>query len=570
VRDDELPRTIEAIRTLHRVFLNENPPIARIEASHPALIALSRPFDRLRVRLGLTGSVGSGGDNAFADVVKVHLRLRDLSQLSPADFQTEAPLVVDPVDFNRLPQTLQAILEWRTLHEAGAANGLLERFEAALRRFEWPVLPIPTELPLGKTVGVTAASPNLQADVVLVQKRLHELGLLDTIDYLHELRIALGLASVRSAQVPETFVAIMRFQNTAGGGIAHADQIISVNGHTHRILRDPTYGSPAPTNPDTGNRDAGPAMPAGLHRELPAIIAAIEAHEGAGAVGEVPAILRNGSQMPASFGKAQAIGGTALATVAADAGSTAFYDLDADIAALNAVVPLLLAQYARIDGLLPAALTEANLQVAIAADRAANLAAFQSDTGLGPSDHEHMFRTIQFRRQALAFVNAQAGANIAAKRAAAGGNVAAFVAMADVGVNMLALAMKQSDAEAFLRATPSPNLPGIDNEHRQGFLTRALFSVLATAPDHPDPGLALKHAMTDDSGFKLGRFVIRDNFAAVLAGGAGLTREQRAQITARIHNSGPGGLAGFLANPATAVNPYVNAVMAHWVDPGPP
>jgi len=234
------------------------------------------------------------------------------------------------------------------------------------------------------------------------------------------------------------------------------------------------------------------------------------------------------------------------------------------------VVPLLLAQYARIDGLLPAALTEANLQVAIAADRAANLAAFQSDTGLGPSDHEHMFRTIQFRRQALAFVNAQAGANIAAKRAAAGGNVAAFVAMADVGVNMLALAMKQSDAEAFLRATPSPNLPGIDNEHRQGFLTRALFSVLATAPDHPDPGLALKHAMTDDSGFKLGRFVIRDNFAAVLAGGAGLTREQRAQITARIHNSGPGGLAGFLANPATAVNPYVNAVMAHWVDPGPP
>lgn len=77
--------------------------------------------------------------------------------------------------------------------------------------------------------------------------------------------------------------------------------------------------------------------------------------------------------------------------------------------------------------------------------------------------------------------------------------------------------------------------------------------------------------MTDDSGFKLSRFVIRATFVQVLnsAGGAGLTRQQRAQITARVHNSGAAGLAGFVANPATAINDYVNHVMPHWIDPGP-
>lgn len=561
IRDDELPLTIEALRTLRRVYLREAEPIGRIEASHPALVALSRPFERIRKRLELTDNVGTGARNDPADFAKVQDRLRDLNQLRPDHYAIEAAARAVPIDLALMPRTVAAILDWQRRNGDPAAGvGVLDRFGAPLRRLEWPLLPVPDDLGIGNQVGVGAAAPNRnqQDDVLAIQKRLHELEVLPTDDYVRERNIVLGLASTASAQMPETMDAIFDFQNTAGGGIAGADRIISPNGHTERILKDPTYATCVFTNRDTDNDHAGPGMPATWHgtpthhRQINAIILAIEAHEAGGSQGEVPAILRNGSQTPASFGKAQLIGQTAVGTVAAEASLSTFYDLDAAaMTTLNDVVAAVDREWNRIFPLVPAGTSEAALLGLIAADNAANLAAFGAGNGFGPDDHILMFRTAQFRRQCAAFIAAQGS------RANAVATIAVFMAMADVSANVAALNMRQNDVRPFLANA-------IDNEHRGGFITRGLF--------RSAPGYKLKNAMTDDSGFKIGRFLIRDNYNAVLAGLAGATaanREQRARITARIHNSGAAGLAGFIANPATATNSYTNNVMPHWVDPGP-
>ena len=171
-----------------------------------------------------------------------------------------------------------------------------------------------------------------------------------------------------------------------------------------------------------------------------------------------------------------------------------------------------------------------------------------------------MFRTAQFRRQTRAFIDAQPGLGEAARRANAVANVAAFVALQAVAANLPVLGMRQSDVEAFLRTA-------IDNEHRGGFIVRALF--------FSEHELELRQALTDASGLKVGAYLITDEFDQVLGTPApvALTRIERARIVARVHNSGVGPGAIWLANwvqhPATVVNTYVNNVMAHWNDPGP-
>ena len=125
----------------------------------------------------------------------------------------------------------------------------------------------------------------------------------------------------------------------------------------------------------------------------------------------------------------------------------------------------------------------------------------------------------------------------------------------DIVTNVNALGLRRNDIQSYLTR------PQRHGEHKAGFVTRALFS--------SRHGQTLRNAMTDDSGFKMGRFLIRDNFNRVVhaanTAGAVLTARQRAQITARIHNSGAGNLNNYVNHPANAVNAYVNRVMAHWV-----
>ncbi|MBN1931245.1 MAG: carboxypeptidase regulatory-like domain-containing protein [Desulfobacterales bacterium] len=562
ISETDLTQSIAAIARFRQEFLSATAPaVGRVEAFHPTLARMNNPLFSITSQIDLTGSVGTGGDNLPADVRPVQDRLRDLGFLEQTHFRTEA---VDAaggaaVPDANIPQTLTAINTWGSVIMRAHAAAQIETVSITLRKLNNPVLPLQENINITSSVGGRGGVINQEANVRVVQDRLHDLGILSTVDYLQERAAAGGVANVNQAAMAQTIQAIHQFQCTASGG---TDDTVDADGHTERVLQDPTFSTPTMTNPHTNYRNAGPAMPAFIHA-VQQIILAIEAHEAGGSNGEVPAVLRNGSQTPASFGKAQMIGSTGFDTMDNNPAYANFYDLGAvERGVLQTIINNTLARYNAIYNTeVPAAVTEVQLNADIQAYIAANLNNFHADTGLGEFDIVNMFRTAQLRRQMRDHINAQPvppgtppGDVDAVQRAAAVVNIMVFLADADVAVNVAALNMRQGDVRAFLRRA-------IDAEHRAGFITRALF--------YSRYGQIFRNALTDDSGFKLGRFLIRDNYnrvtAAEAAAGAALTAQQRARITARIHNSGPGGLAGYVAAPATAVNNYVNNVMAHWV-----
>ncbi len=568
VADSALIETRRAIARLRENFLGEPAPgTQRIEVASPLLVALRNPLLRtprnpplaaLWRNLELSASVGAAGTNRGADVRAVQDRFRDLGFLSAADRAAERPVGNGVVADASLPRTIASIERWqRRMLGAAGAGGLIEPLDASNRLLARPILPRPVTVALTDRVGA-GASVNRHPGVRRVQDRLHEIGLLSTASYVAERVPSTGGGTAPAATIPQTVAAIQRFQRTASGGV---DGVIDVGGMTERTLNDPTHGTPTLPNPNTDYRNAGPAMPA-FPRALQQIILAIERHEAGGSTGEVPAILRNGSDTPASYGKAQVIGATGVGTLRGDAAFAAFY-LDAgDLTELRRISDNMLARYNAIYALVPApGLAEAALQAAIGAYIPANLQAFRAETGLGEQDIVRCFRTAQFRRQCAAFISGQpvpagtAPNNVnAARRSAAEAAVGALLNDADVQATVNVLGFQRGDVRAYLRRA-------IDGEHRAGFITRALL--------HSKPAQKFRNALTDDSGFKIGRFVIQDNFNAVNAAAAGagvaLTDLQRAQIVARVHNSGPAGINGWVNNPASAVNSYVNNVMPHWV-----
>jgi len=557
-----LIQTIAAIVRFRQEFLNViAPAVGRIEAFHATLIRMNNPIFSITSQIDLTDSVGTGGSNLPPDVRVVQERLRDIGFLEQTHFRTEA---VDPaggaaVPDANIPQTIAAINAWSSVLMRAHAVAQIVPLGIIIGKLNNLVLPLPENINITSSVGNRVHAVNQESDVRVVQDRLHDLGLLSASDYLQERAPAGGAANINRATIPQTIQAIHYFQRTASGG---TDDTVDPGGHTERVLRDPTFSTPTMTNPHTDYRNAGPAMPAFAHA-VQQIILAIETHEAGGSTGEVPATLRNGSQTPASFGKAQMIGSTGFETLDNNPGFADFYDLGAaERAVLQGVINNTLARYNAIYNTeVPAAVTEAQLNINTQVYIAANLNNFHADTGLGELDIINMFRTAQLRRQCRDHIDAQAvppgtapGDAAAVRRAAAVADIGVFLADPDVAANVAALNMRQGDVRAFLRRA-------IDAEHRAGFLTRALY--------YSRYGQIFHNALTDDSGFKLGRFLIRDNYnrvtAAEAAAGAALTAQQRAQITARTHNSGPAGLGGFVAAPGTAVNNYVNRVMVHWV-----
>ena len=550
INDSVLTQTMAAITRFKHKFLNTNPQaVGRVEAYSQTYLRMNSPFFTVTSTIDIDGEVGAGAANSAANVRKIQERLRDLGFLSQENYRREAiSAVAGPVADASIPQTISSIDSWSDL--ILRAPSVFKPFDISLRKLNNPMLPLPITLNITGAVG-NRAGVNQQANVRRVQDRLLDLGLLSTSEYLQERAPAGGATNINQATIPFTLAAIDWFQHTASGG---TDGVIDPGGNTERFLEDPTYATPTTTNPHTDYRSAGPVMPPFPHA-VQKIILAIEAHEAGGSSGEVPAILHNGSQTPASLGKAQVIGPTGYDTLNGNPAFAAFYDLGAaELAVLHNIIDQTADYYDDIYTVeVPAVVTEAQLVLNMQAYIPTHLAAFHSTTGLGEDDIENMFRTAQFRRQVRDFIDSQTGANESAKRAAAVTNVADLFLDADVAANTTALHIHQSDARAFLRRL-------IDNEHRAGFITRALlFSPF---------GQVFRNALTDDSGFKIGRFVIRDNYNRVTsqesATGVALTALQRAQITARIHNSGPSGLAGFVASPATAVNSYVTNVMAHW------
>jgi len=292
--------------------------------------------------------------------------------------------------------------------------------------------------------------------------------------------------------------------------------------------------------------------------------------------GEVPALLINASGTPASFGKAQTIGETAVATMKTDAAVRWDYFTVPELNTLSQVAaPQGLVQ--RVNGwwnrvginlVAHPAATDAALLVVAAKFAAANLAAFRAETGLTEDDMVRMFRAQQFITHFTPHVIA--GGTPAQRDAAI---AAAAPALSAAAANVAALGFRTTDLRTYI-VNPGPNV-----EHRQAIGTRALFTSAL--------GQRLRNAMTDDSGFKLGRATIQQTYDAVsnAPSGAALTDAERAQATAYVHNHGAGSfhnVAGVVAD--IAANPvprhpippanrfvvedeYVGNVMAHWAGP---
>lgn len=405
-------------------------------------------------------------------------------------------------------------------------------------------LPAPVALDLTRPVGARGA--NVPSDVRKVQDRLHELGFLSDEAYTAEQADPAQTDAIPDAEMPQTIEAIRKFQGEVAG--VTPDGNVGLNGATAFSMRDPTYGTQTTFNPSASDPEAGvPVDTFGLAPEVEQIVEAIEAVEtGDGVLGESPAMLRNASGTPASFGKGQLVAGTAADVLSRYPDVAEQYGLDAtEVAELNTIARQTAETYNDIKTRVPdGGLSEADLQTRIAEYTADHGAEFREQTGLKDEDIEKMFRTAQFREQ---LPDAQ--------------SVDAALADPDFATNVEALGLRKSDITTYF------NNPDFHGEHRQGFVTRALFS--------SENGQALRDAMTDNGGVPLARALIQANYDKVVSTGARelgrpLTPAEAAEATMLVHNRGMGALSGLLASfdqRGRVQNPYVARAMEHWTPP---
>ncbi len=403
---------------------------------------------------------------------------------------------------------------------------------------ETGALPPPVTLSLTGSVGNRGA--NNPADVRQVQDRLNQLGYLSDADHAAEQADPAATEPLTTEAMPRTMEALLRFQKEVAG---QSDGNISPTGVTAFSLADPTYGTQSTINPEAADPTAGYPV-ATLPEAVTQIAEAIETKETRNAPhGEQPAMLRNASGTPASFGRGQLIGGTALNTLIGNPEAAQLYGLDEQaLDSLKAIDTATREAYADIYDQVPAGGdTEAGLQSRIAEYTASEGARFREQTGLGDEDIENMFRAAQFRRQV-----------------AGGTTVEALRANPDAAANIEALGLRDNDIETYL------DNPDNNGEHREGFVTRALLS--------SEHGQALRDAMTDNGGVSLSRLLIQENYDTVRSRGEAelgrpLSPQEAAQATMLAHNS-PGRLDEFFTSlrqgrPAE-VTDYVTEAMEYW------
>lgn len=410
-------------------------------------------------------------------------------------------------------------------------------------------------------------------DIRRLADRLHQLGYLDTADYLAT-RPPAADVTVPAAAIAAIVTAITRSQHLAGGYSPERVGRVEPLGHAHRALQDPTWSTPTVPNPHADYEHAGPAEPArwdpsaAVHQEISDLIAVIEAQEaGHGVVGETASDLHTAARTPASYGSVQTIGSTVARILVANPDCANFYDLRGALATLFSspagnLVGRTRALVSAIAALVPAGATDAQLLAACAAySSAAQLARVRADCGLDAGDVRAAFRLgLLVRRLAavVAAAGAAAAGGAAAARAAATAGVAAELGPgAPVQVSIEELGIPRSDLETMVAVN------ALTGENREGFIQRALFGGPA--------GQLVRNAETDDSGRKLGRFLIRDTYNDVLItpGGAALTPRQRVIVAAHLHNHGqsPLSLAAMIANPdqvATFDATYTQPVVQRW------
>jgi hypothetical protein len=554
-----IPQTLAAIQRFEREVASSS--LSQIRPGRDVELLNQPPrFRRASVEIG--ASVGTGGTNAPADVRTVQERLHDLGYLSDAGFAAEAasPTAAANVNAAAMPLSIAALTSLQTTLGLGrvTANGLVTPGDVTHRLLVDPRLPIPMTATLTAAVGTGGV--NNPADVLLVQSRLRELGILGTSDFLTERPAAGAAGPVAAASLTQTIAAIDDFVSRAVGVAPNGR--LDAGSMAARVLADPTYGTLTTINPNATNAAAGP--PPGIFtHEVQQIIQAVETIEaGQGGRGERPAELQNASKTPASFGKSQLIGGTAVATLRSNPAFAATYGLDRGaLGELNDIAARTVQNYDAIFALVPApGLTEANLQTAIANFIATDGPRFHKETGLFDSDVANMFRIAQLRRHLeVARAALSSGLSGAARSAAQLQAVTDMMNAAthpDEEANIRAIGFTSTTVLHYLR---NPLHLG---ENKQGFVTRALFTSRY--------GQQLRNAMTDNSGIAIGRQLLADNFALVTRRAAALrvalTAAQRAEVTARTHNSGSAQLNDFINDlPATHNDGYVARFRRVWV-----
>ena len=542
--DGALPATCTAIARLRRSLLGvAGPLVERIELRSEALVALDDRLGALHSRLQLTGTVGWGGANDRDEVLRVLERLHGVGFLSDDDHALDAAAARALPDRGivrdgDIAAGIDAIGRWQQLVMDSADAPLLAPLTPSVFALEWPPRPRPVDVALAASVG--QGGVNGSADVREVQDRLFELGVLPADGYLTERVDPAAVGAVPSAALPATIAAIRLFQQTAAGSaVAAPDSRISPTGLTWRVLQDPTYGTPTRPNPACALGVAGPARPVFALAPLRRIALAIEQGEGGVGSGEIPALLRNASGTPASFGRAQVIGGTGLEMLTTHADLAAQYGLDPPrLAALVSVSTSTGALVDDIRAQVAGGWSEATLRARIAAYALAHGAAVRTNCGLGLDDIARIFRAMQFRLQVVAIPVADAIDVLF--------NAATHPAAA---ANLAVLGFSLTDVTAYHANSLR------HGEHRAGFVTRALFSAV--------DGQALRNALTDDSGSRLGRIVIESNWNSTA--GLGLGERDRAMLTAFLHNNGGYTPAYLAAHWATVTgNAYTQAVIGRY------
>jgi hypothetical protein len=555
VADAQLAETIAGIRRFTREVLASTLPQIRPGADEDAL---DRPPQFRTAHVDMATSVGAGATNGATSVRAVQDRLHTLGYLADAAFQTEQvnPQAQGNINAAQLTQTIAAIRSLQQTLGQGRipVDGKIEPDSISQHLLMNPSLPVPQDLSsMTGSVGADLAAhgrrpashaTNHAADVQLVQGRLRELGFLSVAEALAE--HPQPNTTVAASSIPHTIAAIRAFQQRVVG--VPPDGRLDAGGFSTRLMHDPTYGTATTVNPNADNAAAGPSA-TNYSAEVQAIIAACEAVEsGAGGGAERPAQLLNGSGTPASFGKAQMIGGTAVGTLQRNQNLAQAAGLNAqDLTDMNQIATHTATRFDAITRLPPRGGWTADSDVIAHAQAyiTANGPAFHTETGLADSDIVRMFRTAQFIAQALTFTvqTARQMFDATAHPAAA--------------ANVAALGFSERDVQTFVAN------PAFRGEHKQGFVTKALFDSAH--------GQQLRDAMTDNGGSGIGRTLINDNFNAIVhaatAEHATLSVHQRAQLTAHMHNSG-GTPASLVRDPGSVVGSrYVTEFDQHYRAP---
>jgi hypothetical protein len=187
------------------------------------------------------------------------------------------------------------------------------------------------------------------------------------------------------------------------------------------------------------------------------------------------------------------------------------------------------------------------------AARATELAADLATSGLGRPEVERMLRMGQLRRHMQVAEAARAGWRPLFDRGADIHRAGQPGIQPDAAINLVALRLSENDVKTYWENE-------YWEEQRQGFVTRSLF----LSPQ----GQTVRDLLTDDSGRRIGRYVVRRNWD--LTAPYGLAAAERARIVAFLHNHG-GSVAPLVpqvgdASSRLRTDDYATAVYNAWID----